>query len=97
MRYFILLTAALLLATPAAADEGSMVYRLYRTSSVTGVSPMMIATFDAPHANALSTASTEAGRILDYNKENCDVAAKLFISQPGVTVQYFCLLESKDK
>lgn len=37
-----------------------------------------MATFDANDAGP------------DYNRENCAIAARLFMAQPGVTVRYWC-------
>ena len=61
-------------------------YTLFRSSPVDSRRPpgrtyissrIHIAIFDAPEGEA-------------YNAENCNVAASLFASQPGVTVRYWC-------
>ena len=51
-------------------------YRLYRTP-IAGADRVHVATFDAPEP---------AG----FNQENCEGAARLVGSQPGVTVRYWC-------
>lgn len=51
-------------------------YTLYRTSPF-GVARIHVATFDAIDGEG-------------YNKENCDITAKLFMQQPGVKVTYWC-------
>jgi hypothetical protein len=55
------------------------IYTLYRTSPVSGnsINRIHIATFDAD----------EGG---EYNRENCFVAADLFMNQPSVVVRYWC-------
>lgn len=73
------LTGAVLLATCSpAADAG--VFTLYRSSPPFGGGDsgrIHVATFDA----------TDGER---YNRENCEMAARLFGSQPGVMVRYWC-------
>lgn len=58
-----------------AADDH--VYTLYRGSPLGSDVRVHVATFDAD----------EKG---DYNRENCDTARRLFQSQPGVRVRYWC-------
>ena len=50
---------------------------LYRNSATDRSMRIHIATFNA----------ADGGK---YNAENCDLAATLFASQPGVTVWYWC-------
>ena len=71
-----LLPIALVLLSACGADS---TYTLYRTSPVDNQSLQRIhvATFDGY--------SDEA-----YNRENCQLAAKLFQGQQGVTVKYWC-------
>ncbi|WP_417415856.1 hypothetical protein [Hoeflea sp.] len=52
-------------------------FTLYRNSVLDESMRIHIATFDAKAGSA-------------YNEENCDIAADLFQSQPGVTVRYWC-------
>jgi hypothetical protein len=49
---------------------------LYRGSVLPG-ERIHVATFDAAHGE-------------NYNRENCDIARRLFGSQPGVVVRYWC-------
>jgi hypothetical protein len=63
-------------------DSSQGVYTLYRSSPIIGSisgegARVHVSTFDAA-----------AGE--DYNRENCQNAATLFASQPGVTVRYWC-------
>ena len=62
------------------ASDG-ICYTLYRTSMVSDQSPKFqrthVATFDANYEEAV-------------NRENCDIARRLFQSQPGVEVRYWC-------
>ena len=50
---------------------------LFRSSPAGPETRIHVATFDAPES-------------AEYNAENCDVAASLFMSQAGVTVRYWC-------
>lgn len=68
---------AFLLAAPAGAADIAANYCLYRTSMVEGIGRIYIAAFDA-----------EDGR--EYNRENCGVAARLFMGQPGTKTQFYC-------
>lgn len=52
-------------------------YTLYRSSMLSGVARIHMATFD--------TADGE-----QYNHENCDLAAHLFQSQDGVKTHFWC-------
>ena len=56
---------------------GSEVYSLYRNSILDESAKYHIATFDASDG-------------ADYNKENCETAAKLFQFQPGVRTRFWC-------
>jgi len=49
---------------------------LFRGGAVEGSPHLHIATFNADQSN-------------EYNRENCEIAARLFTSQPGVTVRYW--------
>jgi hypothetical protein len=51
-------------------------YTLYR-GSVTGPMRIHVATFDTVNPG-------------EYNRENCEIAARLFQGQPGVKVRYWC-------
>ena len=52
------------------------VYTLYRSSPVSG-ERVHVASFDAKQREA-------------YNRENCDLAQRLYSQQPGVSVRYWC-------
>jgi hypothetical protein len=78
------LCALLALTALLPACDGTSAFTLYRS----GISkPELgvnmddvrshVATFDADESEA-------------YNRENCETASKLFQSQPGVTVRYWC-------
>lgn len=56
---------------------GDETYTLYRSSVVDPEWRVHVATFD-----------TENGK--KYNAENCQTAARLFLSQDGVVVLYWC-------
>jgi hypothetical protein len=60
---------------------GESKYTLYRSSPVPtddlSLRRVHVATFDAYENQS-------------YNQENCEIAAGLFKSQPGVTVKYWC-------
>ena len=58
-------------------ERTDKIVTLYRGSVVSGISRIHVATFDAAEA-------------YEYNWENCNIAAKLFQSQPSVVVQYWC-------
>lgn len=68
-----------MLSGACAASDDTAAYTLYRTSAgVRGdAARIHVATFDA-----------EAGG--RYNRENCEIASRLFSAQPGVTVRYWC-------
>jgi hypothetical protein len=53
------------------------IYTLYRTIVQTEGGRVHVATFDAA-----------AGE--DYNQGNCQLAAQLFLAQPGVTTKFWC-------
>jgi hypothetical protein len=77
-----LIGGALTVLLYGCGDKGAIVYTLYRSSptlgSISGEDARVhVATFDAE----------EKG---DYNRVNCEVARKLFASQRGVTVKYWC-------
>jgi hypothetical protein len=79
MRHSRVSVIAAFLAPLASAAQGNRTtsYTLYRTSPADASMRVHVATFDATEAES-------------YNRENCQVAAKLFAAQPGVTVNYFC-------
>ncbi len=52
------------------------IYTLYRSSPVTD-ERVHVASFDAKQREA-------------YNRENCELAMKLYSQQPGVGVRYWC-------
>jgi hypothetical protein len=52
-------------------------YTLYRSSTAAVGLRIHIATFDAAEK-------------AEYNRENCELAQRLFREQPGVSVQYWC-------
>ena len=60
----------------------NVTYTLYRSSVTDNNLRIHIATFDSVDANKEMLKS--------YNKENCKIAADLFLSQPGVRVEYWC-------
>ncbi len=80
----ILLVATLLVcsisvvAQPSRVDSKD-VYTLYRSSAVVGGKTWR-----------LHVATMDAADGAEYNRGNCEVAKKLFQSQPGVTVEYWC-------
>lgn len=73
--------AAALLLVGCVESSDDNIYTLYRGSPISNEMRVHMATFD----------SNEGGRsILTYNRDNCEIAADLFKSQPGVTVGYWC-------
>ncbi|HEY8357712.1 MAG TPA: hypothetical protein VIL30_09645 [Ramlibacter sp.] len=74
------LLACLLVAAAAllgAGCSGSGEYTLYRNSALDAKMRIHLATFNAAEGN-------------DYNSENCEIAARMFMGQPGVKVAYWC-------
>lgn len=67
------------LGADSARPDGNLVYTLYRSSPLLGgeMQRIHVATFDAM-----------AGH--EYNRDNCEIAKKLFQGQPGVKVTYWC-------
>lgn len=61
----------------AACDDRTSAFTLYRNSPADAGMRVHIATFDAKDGDA-------------YNRENCELAAKLYRNQPGVTVRFWC-------
>jgi len=61
----------------ATAQNAGVAYTLYRTSPGDASMRIHVATFDANETES-------------YNRENCEVAARLFAAQPSITVRYFC-------
>jgi hypothetical protein len=68
----------LVISIQALAGDGN-IYTLYRGSAAanSSASRIHIATFDANESE-------------EYNRENCFIAAELFMKQPGVLVRYWC-------
>lgn len=66
---------------PSKASDASVnrVYRLYRSSVAIRDARLHVATFDSEDGD-------------EYNRENCDITRGLFMSQGGVTVDYWCEL-----
>ena len=76
---------AVLAGSARAACPGAETrYRLYRSSAAIQGAAIHVATFDA----ALQAA--EGGDAAEYNRHNCEIARRLFQSQPGVTVTFWC-------
>jgi hypothetical protein len=75
MKGLTLLTAILALTLLSAWVDSKEIYTLYRTSF--GVGRVHIATFDAADRKG-------------FNQINCEIARKLFASQPGVTQRFWC-------
>jgi hypothetical protein len=73
------LLLGLLVAVAAASCSSGSVYTLYRDSATQNGTALRIhvATFDSADGEA-------------YNRENCEVARKVFSGQEGVTVKYWC-------
>ena len=59
----------------ACSDDNA--YTLYRDSPISASMRIHVATFDTSDGDA-------------YNKENCQLAERLFQQQPGVTVKFWC-------
>lgn len=68
------LTAGLLVA---GCDFTNPVYTLYRSSPADAAMRIHVASFDAKEGDA-------------YNRENCELASRLFRLQEGVTVRWWC-------
>lgn len=75
MRYLMLLASGLVVC---GCSDRSEVVTLYRSPVIGPVGERIhVGTFDAKDGRA-------------YNWENCQIAARLLGSQPGVTVRYWC-------
>lgn len=72
----LMIAATLLLGACVAEPTDMAAYTLYRTP-LAGNDMLHVATFDAGHG-------------ADYNRENCEIVARLMQNQPGVTVAYVC-------
>ena len=72
----IALAAVMWGCSPSDASD-DRTYTLYRNSVTDPNMRIHIATFDANEKDT-------------YNRENCEIAAKLFGSQPGVKTRFFC-------
>jgi hypothetical protein len=66
-----------LLISGCAAHAAESMYTLYRTSVADASMRIHVATFDADEGE-------------NYNRDNCQTAARIFAAQPRVTVRYFC-------
>lgn len=73
MSLVILLMAVLVLS----ACNDSIVYTLYRNSSLSEEARIHVATFDANEEET-------------YNRENCQLVSELFTKQPGVKSRFWC-------
>ncbi|MBY5388489.1 hypothetical protein [Rhizobium leguminosarum] len=71
------LTACLPLFLIASCNDESSQYTLYRNSVLDAKMRVHVASFDSSDGDA-------------YNAENCEIAAGLFVAQPGVQVRYWC-------
>lgn len=74
MQFVVGPTLAALVASCSPDDHA---YTLYRNSVTDPNMRLHIATFDAAEKE-------------EYNRENCDVAQKLFGVQPGVKTRFWC-------
>ena len=72
-----LLSAAVVIGcgSPRSGDSGA--YTLYRTSVVSGVTRVHVATFDAKDGGA-------------YNRENCEQVAGFYSAQLGIEARFWC-------
>jgi hypothetical protein len=77
-KLFVLMPISLALLS---ACEGDSTYTLYRTSPVP---------IDNPSLQRIHVATFDSYNNESYNRENCQLAAKLFQSQQGVIVKYWC-------
>jgi hypothetical protein len=68
---------ALLLVLPLLAACSDSEYTLYRNSITDANMRIHVASFNTSDGDA-------------YNNENCNLAAKLFQSQPGVETRFWC-------
>jgi hypothetical protein len=73
----VLCSACYIAASSATCASEEGIYTIYRNSAIDPDMRIHVASFD-----------TEDGAA--YNQENCQIAASLFRSQPGVTVSYWC-------
>ena len=64
-------------ATVASGASENDVHTLYRNSLTDVNMRLHVATFDSADGDS-------------YNRENCELAAKLFESQPGVKTKFWC-------
>ncbi|MBB4290620.1 hypothetical protein GGE16_002660 [Rhizobium leguminosarum] len=71
------LTLFMPLVLLASCDDDSRQYTLYRNSALDANMRLHVASFDSADGES-------------YNSENCQIAAGLFVTQPGVTVRYWC-------
>ena len=75
MKKILFVTCFLIIGGCSQSD--SDVYTLYRSSPFDPLMRVHLSTFDSKDGN-------------DYNNENCQISQKLFQTQPGVTVKYWC-------
>ena len=73
----IVLAVSLVLVPVACTPLDGDIYTLYRSSVTSADLRIHVATYDADEGEA-------------YNRENCQIGAELFQSQPGVKVRYWC-------
>ncbi|MBP2445960.1 hypothetical protein [Rhizobium leguminosarum] len=71
------LLLCLLLVLIASCSDDSSKYTLYRNSVLDENMRLHVASFDSSDGES-------------YNSENCQIAAGLFVAQPGVKVRYWC-------
>jgi hypothetical protein len=76
IKFFILLAGIFVTEGCNISGDGST-YTLYRSSVMADMPRIHVATFDAQDGEK-------------YNRENCQIAADLFLAQPGVIVKYWC-------
>lgn len=69
--------AILSLVALTACGPEDTTYTLYRNSVGFGTERVHVATFDALDG-------------ADYNRDNCNIASRLFAAQPFVQVRYWC-------
>ncbi|MDV4164152.1 hypothetical protein ACU8L5_09300 [Rhizobium leguminosarum] len=71
------LALCLSLVLIASCNDDRSQYTLYRSSAFDANMRLHVASFDSADGD-------------NYNSENCQIAAGLFASQPGVQVRYWC-------
>jgi hypothetical protein len=71
------LAAVAMIGCSSSRSGDSGAYTLYRTSVVSGINRVHVATFDAKDGGA-------------YNRENCELAAGFFSGQPSIETRFWC-------